>query len=128
MTITNSTISGNLARGDAGGVGVLYGNVTIRHSTVTANQADSDSKELSEELGRAADAALALERERDSFERKAAGLSAELADSRAATAAAGERNRALTARHEALAHELAELRGRRWTRLGSALRAIPPRN
>jgi hypothetical protein len=42
-TITNSTISGNSARGDAGGVAAFYGNVTIRHSTITANRADSDN-------------------------------------------------------------------------------------
>ena len=43
MTITNSTISGNSARASGGGVFVLSGDVTVRHSTITGNRADSDN-------------------------------------------------------------------------------------
>ena len=43
MTITNSTISGNTARGAGGGVVVFSGNVKCRHSTITGNRADSDN-------------------------------------------------------------------------------------
>ncbi|MCI0331692.1 MAG: right-handed parallel beta-helix repeat-containing protein [Planctomycetes bacterium] len=43
MTITNSTISGNASQGDAAGVAALYGDVAIRHSTITGNRANSDN-------------------------------------------------------------------------------------
>ena len=43
MTITNSTISGNSARVNGGGVSVVQGDLTVRHSTITGNRADSDS-------------------------------------------------------------------------------------
>ena len=43
MTITNSTISGNSARISGGGVGGFYSDVIVRHSTITANRADSDN-------------------------------------------------------------------------------------
>ena len=43
MTITNSTISGNSARVNGGGVAAVYGDVTVRHSTITLNRADSDN-------------------------------------------------------------------------------------
>lgn len=43
MTIVNSTISDNRALGNAGGVAALFSNLIIRHSTITANKADSDN-------------------------------------------------------------------------------------
>jgi CSLREA domain-containing protein len=42
MTITNSTISGNSARLDGGGAVALHSQLTLRHSTITANRSDSD--------------------------------------------------------------------------------------
>jgi hypothetical protein len=42
MTITGSTVSGNLARVDGGGALVANTSLTVRHSTITGNRADSD--------------------------------------------------------------------------------------
>ena len=42
MTITNSTISENQARVNGGGVVALFGDVNLRHSTITLNRADDD--------------------------------------------------------------------------------------
>src|SRR5262249_36168114 len=42
MTITNSTISENRARVDGGGVVAMFGDVSLRHCTITLNRCDND--------------------------------------------------------------------------------------
>jgi hypothetical protein len=42
-TITGSTISGNTARDNGGGIESFNSNLSVRHSTITSNRADSDS-------------------------------------------------------------------------------------
>jgi hypothetical protein len=42
-TITGSTISGNTAMGNGGGIESFNSNLTVRHSTIASNRADSDS-------------------------------------------------------------------------------------
>lgn len=42
MTITNSTISENRSRVDGGGVVAMFGDVNLRHCTITLNRCDND--------------------------------------------------------------------------------------